>query len=604
MRPPLPAAPPMLPLLLAASLSSLAPFAPEPLRSLASPVRATSIVSSIDTAPIGDGKPIKALEAWLKLYHAGKIDYTSKDNMAKDSLAMKYKVAPRSALTDPTWAGDLELILEALAAQNDEEAAAALLEVAAIGIDQGKYTPEMAPATVRGAAERWIAKLSSTGAKAALGKAARGELKVSRAQKVAIRAAAARSIALVGDRLLLSELEPLLQDEAAIVRVNAAEAFGKLADESKAGPLIELLRRDASDAVLQTAAEALRAIYKPFALAGTGSDAEAGTAKLPESLRQAVRAAIEALGRTSWRADMALVRFLDDFRSLEAVPALIAVLERFRDHPDQLEEGKLSGLLRYQVHELLVSTTGAVLPADQPERWRALWDAEKDKLEVTKKHETGSAGATTAGDFFGIPIEGTRVVFVLDLSGSMQWPVANDDGSGRKERQSGLDFAKQELRRAIAALPPNAQCNLITFNGNPRPELWSKDLVPATERNRDRLLKHVDGLRADGGTNLWGALEEALKIRSLVQNAKYETDIDELFVLSDGAPSAGAVIDPVQILRLVQESNRFAATRINTVFVNTELPPEARRAMAQMEMQPAELMKRLAEQNSGRFREL
>lgn len=593
-----PAAPPMLPLLLAASLSSPAPFATELPHPMPTSVHATP------AAPFGDGKPIKALDAWLKLYHAGKIAYTSKDNMAKDSLAMKYKVAPRSELTDPTWAGDLRLILEAVAAQNDEEAATALLEVAAIGIDQGKYTPEMAPAAVRSAAEEWIAKLSSVEAKAALGKAARGELKVGRGQKVAFRAAAARSIGLVGDRLLLPELEPLLRDEADIVRVYAVEAFGKLADESKTAPLIELLRRDTSDAVLQTAAEALRTIYKPFALAGTGSDAEAGTAKLPESLRQAVRAAIEALGRTSWRADMALVRFLDDFRSLEAVPALIAVLERFRDHPEQVEEGRLSGLLRYQVHELLVSMTGAVFPADQPDRWRTLWDTEKDKLEVTKKHAPASAGATTAGDFFGIPIEGTRVVFVLDLSGSMQWPVTHDAGASRKERRSGLDFAKQELSRAIAALPPNAQCNLVTFNGNPKPESWNKDLVPATERNRDRLLKYVDGLRADGGTNLWGALEEALKIRSLVQDAKYDTNIDELFVLSDGAPSVGAVVDPVQILRLVQESNRFAATRINTVFVNTELPPEARRAMAEMEMQPAELMKRLAEQNGGRFREL
>ncbi|MBL9076415.1 MAG: HEAT repeat domain-containing protein [Planctomycetes bacterium] len=580
----------MLPLLLVVCLS---PFP--------SAVRSHDPVAVHGPAVRGEDKAIKALDAWLKLWRSGKIAFASKDNIAKDSLAMKYEVVPRSAFTDPTWAKDLELILEAVARIDDADAARALLEVAAIGIDQGKYTPDMAPASVRDAGERWAAKLRTPAAKEELCRVARGEAKVPKAQATAWRAAAARCLGLIGDPTLLSAIEPLLADPEDVVRFNAAEAFGKLADENKAEPLVALVRREATDTVLMTAAQALREAFTAL----TKVDKAASDAtKAPESLRLAVRAVIEALGRTTWRADMALVRFLDDFRSQEAVPALVSVLERFRDQPDDVKSGKLSGLLQFQVHELLVSMTGAVFPATEPDKWRQFWDTEKDKIEVTAKHEPKGGGATSAGDFCGIPIEGTRVVFVLDLSGSMNWPMRSEAGTGRKKTPTGLDFLKQELRRAIGALAPNAQCNLVTFNGNPKPELWQKDLVPATDKNRERLLKYVDELRADGGTNLWCGLEEAMKIKSLVHNTRYECNVDELFVLSDGAPSVGAVTEPVQILRLVAESNRAAGMRINTVFVNTVMPEEYRRQVPEPEMKPAELMQRLAEQNGGVFREL
>jgi len=564
---------------------------------------------------IAEEKALRALDAWLKLYRAGKIDFTSKENIARDSLATKYGIAPKNALGNPTWAGDLELILEAVAQLDDAAAGQALLEVTSIGIDQGKYTREMAPAEVRAAGERWVAKLRTAAAKEEICKAARGELKIEKSRAVAFRAAAARCIGLLEDRTMRATLEPLLGDSETIVRVNAAEAFGKLADDRSAMPLIELVQRETNDAVLMTAAQSLRTVFARFVTGSEMSAPKAATEDAagtpaaaaeapPEGIRLAVRACSDALCRTTWRADMALVRFLDGFRARESVPALIGVLERFRDHPEELRSGKLSGLLQFQVHELLVAMTGAVFAADQPEKWRQFWDAEKDNIKVTEKRAPKSGGATSAGDFCGIPIEGTRVVFILDLSGSMDWPMRGQAGAGRKKGSSGLDFAKQELRRAIAAIAPNAQFNLITFNGDSRAELWNKDLVVASEKNRERFLKFVDGLKARGGTNLWSALEEALKIRSLVFGTSYDTTLDEIFVLSDGAPSVGEVVDPVEILRLVKETNRFAATRINTVFVNTEPPEDQRRAVPKMEVPPEELMKRLAEQNGGRFANL
>lgn len=570
-----------------------------------------------------DDRPLRALEAWLKLYRAGKIPFLSKDNIARDSVALKFGVA-KNGLGHPTWAGDLAAILEACVALNTPAAAAAVLEVAAIGIDQGKYTTEMAPYEVRATGEKWAAKFVGKAAREEIGKAARGELKTERGRMVALQTAGVRCTGLLADRDLRPSLELALGSTEEIVRISAAEALGTLGDEAGALALIGALERDTADGVLVAAANSLRTIYEkhvskqasasaaPAPAGGDagGAGAEAGTAKpaappqLPESVRLAVRAAIGALGRATWRADMALVRVLDDFRSQEAVPALIGVLERFRANPEDVKSGKLSGLLLYQVHELLVSMTGAVFPADQTEKWRELWEREKDTIDVARKPPSAGAGNTVAGAFFGIPVAGTRVVFVLDLSGSMDFDMDEIGADGKKKLSKRLDFAKRELQRAADQLSPNSQFNLITFNGNPKADAWEKDLVPATDKNRARFKKYVDGLDADGGTNLWAGLEEALKIKSLVYGSRYATNIDELFIVSDGAPSVGAVQDSVEILRLVQECNKFANVRINTIFISSQAPDEVRRAEARLSLKPQELMRRMAEQNGGKFREL
>jgi len=583
----------------------------------------------------GDDKALKALDAWLKLYRAGKIDYRSQQNIAKDSLVTKFGL-PKDSLGSPTWAGDLDAILGEVAKLDTAEAADAVLEVAAIGLEQGRaqYKTFMAPFDVRAAAEKVIPKFTSAAAKEAFARATRGETKFDRDKAPAMRAAAVRCLGLLGDGALRPTIENALGDGEEIVRIQAAEALARLGADEGALALIAELQRETSDAALVSVAQALRSIYskylpKPAAppddpakspadAPTTPTDGDPGRPKVPaeaapaeakptappESVRLAVRAAIAALGRTTWRADMALIRLLDDFRSQETVPALIGVLERFQANPDDVKTGKTSGLLLYQAHELLVAMTGAVIPADQPAKWRELWDRERDKIVVTQKREPKVAGATVSGGFCGIPVQGTRVIFVLDLSGSMEWPMEEEGTGGKKSKSIRLDFAKRELNKAIDALAPNAMFTLVTFNGDDKADVWSKELVPATSATRERFRRHVARLEAKGGTNLWSALEAALRIKSLLYGNRYETNVDEVFLLSDGAPTVGDVTDGIEILRLVQECNRFAGVHINTFYISSATPPEYRRMEEQLSISPKELMRRLAAENQGQFREL
>lgn len=608
------------PMLALTVVASLFLAAPAPL--------AAAPLASVAAAPAADDKAIKALDAWLKFYRTGKMDFRAKGIATKDAFSVKFGLA-KNGLTVPTWAGDLDEILRAVVALDDAAAARAVLEVAAVGIDNGKYEYAMAPHEVRAAAETAAAKFKGAAALAEFAKAARGELKVEKAQAIAMQTAAVRCLGATKDKAQRPALEAALADPDAVVRASAAEALGSLDDESTAPALTAAIEKDASHAVVMAAAKALRTTFAKYAAKAEeggkkdGDAAKAGDAKPdgdkkpadaakaeptppPPALQAAVRACIGALGRTSWRADMELVRFLDDFRTADVVPALIGVLERFAANPADVKSGKLSGLLLTQSHELLVAMTGAVYRADQPAEWRAFWEAEKAKITVAQKRapDAKKGPGTSAGGFCGIPVTGTRVVFVVDLSGSMQWPMDEDDGDGKKKRSVRLDFAKRELKRACDALPANAQFNLVSFNGNPKSKSWKDELVPANEKNREAFKKYVDEMRADGGTNVWAGMETALKIKSLVYGSRYDTHVDELFVVSDGAPTVGEVQDPLEILRLVQESNRWAGVRINAIFISSATPPEGRQAQPDLSIPPAELMRRMAEQNGGKFREL
>jgi len=634
----------MLDLLLAASCCCLPISAPP----------ATSLDAAVQ-AQAHDDKPLRALEAWMKLWRNDKIEFRPKrksekprdlpewEPIGKDSIAAKFGLAPKNAVGNITWKSDLEMILEAVAKLDNAEAAQALLEVAAVGIDPGKYTVEMAAHDVRSLGQDFLAKLQSAAAKEEIASAARGSAKVDKNRIMGFQAAAVRCLGRMNDKSYRSVVEAALSDNDELVRVHAAEALEKMGMEESGLALVSALDREANDAVLAAVAHSLKTIFakylnvtesaptadsgkpgeaKPADPADKGDKAEkngeptpaqpapasapapaATPAELPEVLRLVVRSSIHALGRSNWRADMELVRLLGDFRSVETIPALIAILERFRDQPDDVKSGKLSGLLLYQTHELLVSMTGAVFPATSPEKWREFWEKEKDKIQVTKPRGTGLE-KTMAGGFCGIPVQGTRVVFVVDVSLSMDWNMDKVEADGRKTLQKRIDFAKRELNRAMDVIAPNAMFNLVTFCGDEKATLWKKELQPATEGNRKLFKKYVEDMVIKPGTNIWAGLQEALKIKSLVYGTRYESNVDEIFVLSDGAPTVGEVTNPLEILELVKEANKFAGMRINTIFISSATPAEYQRQEPKMEITPQELMKRMAEDNRGKFREL
>ena len=110
-----------------------------------------------------------------------------------------------------------------------------------------------------------------------------------------------------------------------------------------------------------------------------------------------------------------------------------------------------------------------------------------------------------------------RVVVVMDRSGSMQ---------GKK-----IEQAKAAIRFALGKLRPQDSFNVITFSDSVEP--FSPSPVAATAANLQRADAFVDGIVADGGTNIHDALDEGLA--QFTERASGNT----LLFFTDGLPTVG-----------------------------------------------------------------
>lgn len=129
-------------------------------------------------------------------------------------------------------------------------------------------------------------------------------------------------------------------------------------------------------------------------------------------------------------------------------------------------------------------------------------------------------------------IEPRDLTVVLDVSGSM---------SGEK-----IDQAKAALRQLLGSLDERDRFRLIAFSNTitTQSEGWTR----ATGGNVRDGRRWVDGLHANGGTNIAGALDEAFRLESPARR------LPLVVFLTDGLPSVGEQ-DPERIAQQA-ESNR------------------------------------------------
>ncbi|MBL0141720.1 MAG: marine proteobacterial sortase target protein [Betaproteobacteria bacterium] len=129
-----------------------------------------------------------------------------------------------------------------------------------------------------------------------------------------------------------------------------------------------------------------------------------------------------------------------------------------------------------------------------------------------------------------------ETIFIIDTSGSMQ---------GLSMQQ-----AKEALLTGLATLTPRDRFNVAEFNSVTRP-MWP-DALPATQDNVKYARAWVSKLRADGGTEMAGALTFALNGRD---NPGY---LRQVVFMTDGA-----VGNEDQLFKLIAQ--RLGSTRLFTV---------------------------------------
>ena len=225
---------------------------------------------------------------------------------------------------------------------------------------------------------------------------------------------------------------------------------------------------------------------------------------------------------------------------------------------------------------------------------------------------TGCYTTKKSTEYYGINTQNLKgVIFVIDISGSMEYitevdlkgqvvnyavkqaghvvakkiggEVGNIAGNLVEKQVSRsltkLQKARKELIPAIKGLPPTTMFNIIVFENIARP--WRSTLVPATDANKLAAQAYLESLKADGGTNMYEALQKAF---AYVGDAATDTtkplNIQAIFVLSDGAPTVGAVIDPDQIRQEVKKWNPYTRVTINTIGLGDDCDENFMRGLA------------------------
>ena len=250
------------------------------------------------------------------------------------------------------------------------------------------------------------------------------------------------------------------------------------------------------------------------------------------------------LDHASWPVRAAAYDFCRRVRHTSSIPRLIARVDR--------EKGRLAE----DVLDALEALTRRRFWTG--ERWRRWWqeEAEGFRLPPPPDEQANSArrssGATTA-TYYNLPVTSKRCVFVLDTSGSMSLPY----GTARKTR---LEEAKRQLRQVVDQAAADFHFNVVLFETRVRP-IWKK-LKRASDKARDQARDAIEDCQARGGTNIHDALREAFE----------DPDVDTIYLLSDGYPSAGVVRDPEALADEVGRWNRTRRIRIHTIAVGSSSP--------------------------------
>ncbi|MCY2960943.1 MAG: HEAT repeat domain-containing protein [Planctomycetota bacterium] len=317
-----------------------------------------------------------------------------------------------------------------------------------------------------------------------------------------------------------------------------------------------------------------------------------------------------------WQVRASAIQALTKIRHASALQPLVDRL--------QVEEGVLAP----QIVEALANLTGLELV--EPAAWKNWWEANKATFVLPKAeaiaYMRGKREATTGkakwdyaksgvADYHGINTPSRSVLFVIDVSGSMEAEVVEKErfSDGNYPSYQRIDIVKTELQRTIDRLAPYVNFNVVAFATKIDP--WKKGkLVPANVLNKSAAKDWAKGLVAIGGsskedlasagligaanldmgkTNTFGAIMTAMGIDPTkgpqTGDKDYKTEVDTIFFLSDGRPTVGEFVDPDDILREVKAANELRKITIHTIAIG--------------EFQK-DFMRKMAEENGGQFVDL
>ncbi len=327
---------------------------------------------------------------------------------------------------------------------------------------------------------------------------------------------------------------------------------------------------------------------------------------------------VKLLNDKLWQVQSAAIDAAGKVRIEAAIDPLIAVMRK-------------AGRLKEQCADalFLITTKDYALDPDAwrtgIDRWRELgWkipsDEDVEKKKASRKKNLEYYGLKDQSTTFAkITTTSTRVLFIIDISGSMEdHVVEHAKFDAGYESYQKLEIVKTELRNTVKSLSRNTLFNIVAFATEVK--TWKRGLVPSNIINKSsadtfiRRQKPIGGSEAvamasvglrsgaaKGKTNTYKALMYAFGIdpdkqkSSIVFTGGSRKDmvkkrkLDTVFFLSDGKPSHGKLVDTNEILKEVTEINKMYRIVFHTI------------AIGQFQK---EFLRELARQNGGIFVDL
>jgi HEAT repeat protein len=446
-----------------------------------------------------------------------------------------------------------------------------------------------------------------------------------------VSAAAVRVLASFKTRPPIDALLATLEsDKRELVRSALLQAVAA-ARYSGASAAVSVLLKDKSWELRRRAVEALAASPEASAPAEAAADGAAPpslaeqilplTADAEPAVRCAafdglallksplvVAPAQAALVDPVWQVRASAIHALGAVRRAESIPLLIQRME--------VEEGRLTADIGAALTEITGRNFGQRL-----DNWKQFWSSTGERFKIPSDEELAKLRAAQAKSreqyhapgavsYHGIETPSRRIVFVIDVSGSMEAEVVDKErfAAGEYPTMLRIDIVKTELARTLEKLEPYVEFNVIAFATEVN--YWKKGLVAANVLNKTSAVDWVKRLEALGGaskedlaraglagsanleagkTNTYAALMAALGVEKGKASDDYAVPLDTIFFLSDGRPSHGDFVDPDDILREVRTANELRKVVIHTIAIG--------------EFQK-EFMRQLAEESGGVFVDL
>jgi hypothetical protein len=401
-------------------------------------------------------------------------------------------------------------------------------------------------------------------------------------------------------RKLAAVLIPFYRTLAArneAVAAAAAEALAKGGDAARTAKLVLAATKDPSPAVRGTAASALGRVG--------GADALATLAKVRASdASPLVRTkALAALCRfkTSEMKDAVVAALADAAWEVRALAAAICVRGKIVDACGALVAGveKEDGRLRKDFDDALQALMGVRFygdvalakkwwsehQADVAEKSKALaaggeYEKSVGPVEAWDQADAETEGADKAkgvtASFFGIATPSRRILFVFDVSFSMNDPAGakpaaptgtSKDAYPAPAGNSKMDVARWQLHRAIAALPKDAAFDIVYFSESYK--LWQEQMAEATDKTKAKAHEAIDAIKPNGTTNICDSLDKVFEIAGAAPAAARgkapDLGADTVYLMTDGNPNRGRIVDETKLLESLVAKNHAARLVIHTI---------------------------------------